>query len=155
MATSSTASKSKKPSSTQTAAKPKAAPKPKPVPAPIVTAQPAPAVAFAAPMVEPQKAPTKPLERVDNELQAEFAIAAMNMVIRDEERVVIRTPHDPHNEQKLYERSINGLYIVLLADSLYNLPKSIAKAIKKQIRIQELSDMTHEEFTTKNGKFIG
>lgn len=117
--------------------------------------QPVGGVQFTPAAAPPVQAPAKPLEHVDSEFQAEQAIASMNTVLRDEERVIIRTPHDPFNQSKLFERSINGLVIVLFADELYSLPKSIAKAIKKQVRIQEISDMTHEEFTTKNGKFIG
>ena len=154
MATSTTPKK--KTASTTTAAKPRKPAAPKPVAtAPVAPAQPLQAVQFTPVAYQPTHAPAKPVQVMDSDMQAEAALVAMNMVVRDEERVVIRTPHDPFNEQKLFERSINGLIIVLYADELYNLPKSIAKAIKKQVRIQELSDMTHEEFTTKNGKFIG
>lgn len=128
-----------------TAAKPKAAPAPKPV-----VATPAPVVQFAVPAAEhPDPAPLTAEEKIEQTLEH------MNRILREEKRVILRTPHDPNGEAKLYERNLGGKLFVLKSDTLYSVPVTIAKAIKKQIRIQEVSDMTMEEFTTKKGKFLG
>ena len=151
MATTTTTAKKK-----TTTAKRATAPKPKAVvDTPVAPARPLEGVQFTKLEVQPAAPAAQPTAPISDAERAEQAIDSMNAIIRDEDRVMFRTPHDPRGEAKLFERSFNGRVIVLFSDTLYSLPKSIVKAIKKQIRIHELSEMTMAEFTTKNGKFLG
>lgn len=152
MATSSTAKKaSTGTKKTSTAAKKPAAkkpttPKPVPVPAPVIEQEEA-EPQFVAP------AAPKTLQEFEHVAAVASRQAEQNVkkAMREDDLVTIQVPPDPRGEIVVFERTFNGHLVKLHAGEITELPRFLANAVTKSIRLQYISDKRAERYTKDGG----
>ena len=149
MATSSTAKKaSTGTKKTSTAAKKPTQPKPKPVPAtaPVIEQE------VAAPQFVAPAAP-KTLQEFEHVAAVASRQAEQNVkkAMQEDDLVTIQVPPDPRGEIVVFERTFNGHLVKLHAGEITELPRFLANAVTKSIRLQYISDKRAERYTKDGG----
>jgi len=149
MSTSSTTKKAstgaKKPSS---AAKKPSQPKPKPAPAPVAERAETP-IAPAAPVPEAPKT-LQELERIAA-IEGKKAEQNVKKAMQDDDLVMIQVPPDPRGEIMVFDRTFNGIEVKLNAGEMRELPRFLANAVMKSMKLQVLSDKKAAKFANGNG----
>ena len=149
MATSSTAKKaSTGTKKTSAAAKKPAAPKPKPAPAPAPVAE----QVASEPQIVAPSAP-KTLQEFEHVAAVASRQAEQNVkkAMREDDLVTIQVPPDPRGEIVVFERTFNGHLVKLHAGEITELPRFLANAVTKSIRLQYISDKRAERYTKDGG----
>lgn len=155
MATSSTAKKaSTGTKKTSTAAKKPAAkkpttPKPVPVPAPVIE-QEAAEVQVAVPAAP---AAPKTIQEFEHVAAVASRQAEQNVrkAMQEDDLVTIQVPPDPRGEIVVFHRTFNGHEVKLNAGEVRELPRFLANAVMKSIRLQVVSDKRAERYTKDGG----
>jgi hypothetical protein len=149
MATSSTTKKAstgaKK--TTSTAAKKTATQKPKAAPASAINPE---AQQYTAPAPAPVPATMQELERIAA-IEGRKAEANIKKAMQDDDLVTIQVPPDPRGEITVFQRTYNGYEVKLAAGEVRELPRFLANAVMKSMKLQVLSDKRAERYSKDGG----
>ena len=109
-----------------------------------------------APAAEASAAAEKPKTLEDFERNAAFEArkAADNVraQMKDDDLVTIQVPQDPRGEILVFHRSFNGVEVKLKAGEIREMPRFLASAVMKCMRLQILSDKMADAYTKGSGK---
>lgn len=128
------------------AAKKPATPKPVPVPAPAIEQ------GVAAPQVAVPAAP-KTIQEFEHVAAVASRQAEQNVrkAMQEDDLVTIQVPPDPRGEIVVFHRTFNGHEVKLNAGEVRELPRFLANAVMKSIRLQVVSDKRAERYTKDGG----